>query len=213
MRFRGLTLPRGFHFVTTGLDPVVHAPVVHAEVQLSMDCRIKSGNDEHKIVLAARLRPSPAHDDASKRFAVPRKGRGKRSAERRIQPMSARRHQMLPPECASGAVPPPDPPSLAGGGLGGGSPSGAPPRRLPKRPNASAQPGPRFTRKRGRGRCPRRRSRLSGAPRAPVVVPEGSMPEPPENGVTSPARRNRTRSINRPSPVTSLERTGIVPAT
>jgi hypothetical protein len=73
--------------------------------------------------------------------------------------------------------------------------------------------GPRFTRKRGRGRCPRRRSRLSGAPRAPVVVPEGSMPEPPENGVTSPARRNRTRSINRPSPVTSLERTGIVPVT
>ena len=59
----------------------------------------------------------------------------------------------------------------------------------------------------------RRESRLSGAPRAPVVVPEGSMPEPPENGVTSPARRNRTRSINRPSPVTSLERTGIVPAT
>jgi hypothetical protein len=27
-------------FVTTGLDPVVHA-----EVRLSMDCRIKSGND------------------------------------------------------------------------------------------------------------------------------------------------------------------------
>ena len=39
------------------------------------------------------------------------------------------------------------------------------------------------------------------------------MPEPPENGVTRPARRNRTRSINRPSPVTSLERTGIVPVT
>jgi hypothetical protein len=94
MRFRGLTLPRGFHFVTTGLDPVVHAPVVHAEVQLSMDCRIKSGNDEHKIVLAARLRPSPAHDDASKRFAVLRKGRGKRSAERRIQPMSAHRRKV-----------------------------------------------------------------------------------------------------------------------
>jgi hypothetical protein len=27
--------------VTTGLDPVVHA-----EVRLAMDCRIKSGNDE-----------------------------------------------------------------------------------------------------------------------------------------------------------------------
>jgi hypothetical protein len=100
-----------------------------------------------------------------------------------------------------------------GGGRGGGSPHGAPRRRLPKRPNASAQPGPRFTRRRGRRRYPRRRSRLSAAPRAPVVVPEGSMPEPPEDGVTSPARRNRTRSINRPSPVTSLERAGIVVVT
>jgi hypothetical protein len=32
-------------------------------------------------------------------------------------------------------------------------------------------------------------------------MPEGSMPEPPGSGVTSPARRNRTRSINRLSPV------------
>jgi hypothetical protein len=39
------------------------------------------------------------------------------------------------------------------------------------------------------------------------------MPEPPENGVTSSARRNRTRSVNRPSPVTSLERAGIVAVT
>jgi hypothetical protein len=30
------------------------------------------------------------------------------------------------------------------------------------------------------------------------------MPEPPEDGVTSPARRNRTRSIVRLSPATSL---------
>jgi hypothetical protein len=29
--------------VTTGLDPVVHA-----EVLLTMDCRIKSGNDERR---------------------------------------------------------------------------------------------------------------------------------------------------------------------
>jgi hypothetical protein len=72
--------------------------------------------------------------------------------------------------------------------------------------------GPRFTRRRGRRRYRHRRSRLSGAPRTPVVVPQGTMPEP-GNGVTSPARRNRTRSINRPSPVTSLERTGIVPVT
>ena len=48
-------------------------------------------------------------------------------------------------------------------------------------------------------------SRLSGAPRAPVVVPAGPMPGPPGSGVTSPARRNRTRSINRLSPVDDPE--------
>jgi hypothetical protein len=31
---------RAQRFVTTGLDPVVHA-----ELQFSMDCRVKSGND------------------------------------------------------------------------------------------------------------------------------------------------------------------------
>jgi hypothetical protein len=72
-----------------------------------------------------------------------------------------------------------------GGGRGGGSPHGAPRRRLPKRPNASAQPRPRFAQRRGRRRYPRRRSRFSGAPRAPVVVPEGTMPEPPELKIVS----------------------------
>src|ERR1700689_1188391 len=37
----------------------------------------------------------------------------------------------------------------------------------------------------------------SDAPRAPVIVPAGSMPGPPGSGVTSPARRNRTRSVSR----------------
>jgi len=81
------------------------------------------------------------------------------------------------------------------------SPLGAPPRRLSRRPNASTQPRPRFTRTRGCGRYPHRHSRLSGAPRAPVVMPAGTMPGPPGSGVTSPARRNRTRPINRLSPV------------
>ena len=48
-----------------------------------------------------------------------------------------------------------------------------------------------------RERYPRRRPRLSGAPRAPVVMPAGAIPEPPGSGVTSPARRNRTRSVVR----------------
>jgi len=70
--------------------------------------------------------------------------------------------------------------------------------------NAMAQPRPRFTLCRGRRRYRRHASRLSEAPRAPVIMPAGSMPGPPGSGVTSPARRNRTRSINRLSPVTSL---------
>jgi hypothetical protein len=49
----------------------------------------------------------------------------------------------------------------------------------------------------GCGRYPRHRSRLSQAPGAPVVMPEGTMPRPPGSGVTSPARRNRARSMIR----------------
>jgi len=81
------------------------------------------------------------------------------------------------------------------------SPSGAPQRRLPRRANARTQPRPRFTRNTMRRRYLRLESRLSEAPRTPVVVPEGTMPGPPGSGVTSPARRNRTRSINWLSPV------------
>ena len=91
---------------------------------------------------------------------------------------------------------------LRGSGLvGARSPSGAPRRLLSERPNAPTQPRPCFTRTRGRRRYPRRQSRLSGAPRAPGVIPAGTMPKPPESGVTSPARRNRTRPIQRLSPV------------
>jgi len=81
------------------------------------------------------------------------------------------------------------------------SPSGASQRRLPERANVPAQPRPCFTRSRGRRRYPHRQSRLSGAPRAPVVMPAGAIPGPPGSGVTSSARRNRTRSIQRLSPV------------
>jgi len=70
-----------------------------------------------------------------------------------------------------------------------------------RRPNAGTQPRPRFTRTGGRRRYPRHRSRLSEAPRAPVVMPAGTMPGPPGSGVTSPARGNRTRPIDRLSPV------------
>ena len=61
--------------------------------------------------------------------------------------------------------------------------------------NALTRSRPRFTRAGGCGRYPQRHSRLSEAPRAPVVMPAGTMPGPPGSGVTSPARRNRTRSM------------------
>jgi hypothetical protein len=74
------------------------------------------------------------------------------------------------------------------------------------RSDATPQPRPRFPRCRGRRCYLRRVSRLSEAPRAPVVMPAGSMPGPPGSGVTSPARRYRTRPISRLSPVTPLRR-------
>jgi hypothetical protein len=42
---------------------------------------------------------------------------------------------------------------------------------------------PRFTRRGGNGRYPRRSSRLSQAPGAPVVMPAGTMPGPPGSGL------------------------------
>ncbi len=129
--------------------------------------------------------------------------KGRRSAERRtiLWPRSIE-------VCCHSSMP-----GRGSGPHGGRSPSGAPLRRLPERANAPAQPRPRFTRSRGCRRYRHHQSRLSQAPGAPVVVPEGHsslpcancvlflMPGPPGNGVTSPARRNRTRSIQRLSPV------------
>jgi hypothetical protein len=62
--------------------------------------------------------------------------------------------------------------------------------------NAMAQPRPCFLGRAKRGHYPRPLSQSSEAPRRPVVMPADPMPGPPENGVTSPARRNRTRPIS-----------------
>jgi hypothetical protein len=67
--------------------------------------------------------------------------------------------------------------------FGARSPSGAPRRRLPRRANARTQPRPRFTRAGGCRRYPHHRSRLSEAPRTPVVMPEGTIPGPPGSGL------------------------------
>jgi hypothetical protein len=113
--------------------------------------------------------------------------KGRRSAERRIPSVAA-----------------PYSVSSLWGGSGGAAAGLSEPARLPalhawllsQRANAATQSRPRFARAGGRRRYPRRHSRLSKAPCTPVVMPEGTMPGPPGSGVTSPARRNRTRSID-----------------
>ena len=135
---------------------------------------------------------------------LPKKGR--RSAERRTIHWPRSRKQVCA-LCATHLL-------RGSGSCGSRSPSGASRRRLPERANAPAQPRPCFTRSRGCRRYPHRQSRLSQTPGAPVVMPAGiavctdancvhlfAMPEPPGSGVTSPARRNRTRPIQRLSPV------------
>jgi hypothetical protein len=111
-------------------------------------------------------------------------------------PSTVRTPNLHPPACGGGQRR-----GRGSGPDGDRSPVGAPLRRLPRRANAGTQSRPRFTRNTMRRRYLRLESRLSEAPRAPVVMPEGTMPGPPGSGVTSPARRNRTRSINWLSPV------------
>jgi hypothetical protein len=63
--------------------------------------------------------------------------------------------------------------------------------------NAMAQPRPCFLGRTDVGRYPPPLSQSSEAPRGPVIMPADPMPRPPGSGVTSPARRNRTRSVFR----------------
>jgi len=67
--------------------------------------------------------------------------------------------------------------------------------------NATAQPRPRFARLSGRRRYLRHKPRLQRCTSRAGRYAGGSMPGPPGSGVTSPARRNRTRPIARLSPV------------
>ena len=150
---------------------------------------------KNKFVLAARLRPSFA-SQRSRNEATLLDASRQREAKRRKahHPLAAHRSRQMcacaPLICRRGS-----------GRCGARSPSGASRRRLSQRANAATQPRPCFARPRGRRRYPRRQSRLSQAPGAPVIMPAGTMPKPPGSGVTSPARRNRTRPIHRLSPV------------
>jgi len=91
--------------------------------------------------------------------------------------MSAPHRGMLPSADASGAEAIP---------AGTARLSALTPRLLSQRPNALTQPRPRFTRSSRCRRYPHHRSRLSNAPCAPVIMPEGTMPGPPGSGVRNP---------------------------
>jgi hypothetical protein len=75
--------------------------------------------------------------------------------------------------------------------------------------NAMAQPRPRFARNRMRRRYLRFESRLQRCTSRSGHSAGRSMPKPPGSGVTKPARRNRTRSVSRPSPVDVPHMSGI----
>jgi hypothetical protein len=89
----------------------------------------------------------------------------------------------------------------SGSKSGSRSPLGAPPRRLPRKLMPWLSPGRASRNREGAGVTHTIERAYSDAPRAPVIVPAGSMPKPPGSGVTNPARRNRARSVSRPSPV------------
>ena len=72
--------------------------------------------------------------------------RGRRSAERRIQPLSAPRHQMSPSESASGAAPPPNSPPHAGEGGEGARLTALRGGTCQSDRTLRLSPGPRFAR-------------------------------------------------------------------
>jgi hypothetical protein len=153
--------------------------------------------------------------DAVRTRALQRKARSfrlptkRREAERRqAHPsMSAPHSQTLPPEsvrrqvyavCANRLL------CAAAVPAGTARLSALRPRCLPRKSMPRLSPGRASREREGTGVTRTIDRAYSDAPRTPVIMPAGRCPEPPGSGVTKPARRNRTRSVSRPSPVTSL---------
>jgi hypothetical protein len=175
-------------FVTTGLDPVVHAEVQRRkpsglnQLRCRMDCRIKSGNDEGREHERNERKKGKRNADRRSVSCPARKRRAGRATERRLAPPFRLRAR---------------------------SPVDVPPRFLRQRPNATAQL--QFTRFLGQnsigpGVTHSLPSQCSGLPRGPVIVPAGHFgPEPPGSGgdeappagtVLAPAvRHHRTGSL------------------
>jgi hypothetical protein len=111
--------------------------------------------------------------------------------------MSAPHARVLPLERASGAVARHTPRRYRLKALRARSPLGAPPRYLPRKLMPRLSPGRASCEREDAGVTRTIERTHSDAPRAPVIMPAGSMPRPPGSGVTNPARRNRTRSVSR----------------
>jgi hypothetical protein len=110
-----------------------------------------------------------------------------RSADRRHCPVTAPRRRALPLVGARGA----------GAPYGARSPTGAPPRFLHRRTNATAQPQAALPRTWLKdGRYPSPPVPVQRASRRPVIVPAGRLPRAARERVTNPARGNRTRSVS-----------------
>jgi hypothetical protein len=186
----------GFNeFLSAKVVRRVRRPLHHPSLALRMVPLPRFAGAENRLSFSRRMAPESC-DERHETFRL----QTRREAERRQAHrscMSAPRSQTLPPENAPGAVARHTDKRCRLPALRARSPLGAPPRYLPRKLMPRLSPG--------RASCEREDAGVthiierthSDAPRAPVIVPAGSMPGPPGSGVTNPARRNRTRSVSR----------------
>jgi hypothetical protein len=167
-------------------------------------------DNRSRSALGVRVMPT-TNQTTTRLFSIHPRLKGRRSAERRNHPLAAQHQQALPLiDAGARQRTHTTHPRLRGGKAGGRSPSGASPRRSRTRPNVSTQPRPRFTPASGCGRYPHHDWRLSEAPRAPILLPAGSMPGPPGSGahILRPQEPHPLRLPKVPSRKASLDRAG-----
>jgi hypothetical protein len=154
----------------------------------------------------SRGAPAPEVCSRTPRLRASRKERGRRSAERRIQPLSAPRRQMSPPECASGAVPPPTLPRTRGR---------AGRRRLASRRSAAALA--KATERFGSAQAALHAKERAPALPAPSIALKRSTPHPGRSAGGDDARAARERGYEprpqEPRPLHQSAVTGDVPRT
>jgi hypothetical protein len=156
---------------------------MRARVLQTESCKQSLANKRYECFCLRRMIPKSGVRFSDK---IMRHEKGRRSADRRIQPCprhTRRRYRLKVLRRGS------DP-------SGDRSPLGAPTAALATQINAMAQPRPRFTRNTMRRRYLRSESRLQRCTSRAGRSAGRSMPRPPGSGVTNPTRGNRTRSID-----------------